>query len=402
MPNYFSPGVYVEEVPPTARPIAGVGTSTAAFLGVVADDVVLPLRPGRTGKKTDGSIEPKDYYPLAPAGSPQLVTTWDLFRQNFGDPGKGNAILANAVFGFFNNGGTRCWVQRVAEVGDLTDPDAALATLDAIDEIAIVAIPGAVSKQQHAALIAHCSKLQDRVAVLDGAGAVLDGAVVDTVAVPADIAPAGRSLQASYAAVYYPWIQVFDQVSGTVAAMPPSGHVAGIYARTDATRGVFKAPANEAIQGALDVSVRVSGAQQDGLNPDGINVLRVMNGPVRVWGARTQADEGSAEFRYVSTRRYMNFLRESVIEGTQWVVFEPNSTSLWQRITRNVGDFLLGQWREGALFGDTPAKAFYVRCDATTNPPDVRELGRVVTEIGVAVVKPAEFVIFRVQQTTGG
>jgi len=113
------------------------------------------------------------------------------------------------------------------------------------------------------------------------------------------------------------------------------------------------------------------------------------------------ADQNAAEFRYLSTRRFFNFLRESIMEGTSWVVFEPNSQALWQRITRNVGDFLLGQWRSGALFGDTPAQAYYVRCDATTNPADVRELGQVVTEVGVAIVKPAEFVIFRIEQLTG-
>jgi phage tail sheath protein FI len=401
MPNYYSPGVFVEEVPPSATPIAGVGTSTAAFVGAVADDVVLPLRPGRTGKKADGSPEPADYYALAAAGVPVLVTAWEMFRQGFGDHQVGNATLAHAVFGFFTNGGTRCWVVRVAAT-DLADPEAALTALDAIDEIAIVAVPGAVTAQQHGALISHCARLRDRVAVLDGAGAVVDGAVAEAVADAADIAPTGRSAQGSNAAVYYPWIQVFDPVSGTVVPVPPSGHIAGIYARTDSTRGVFKAPANEVVQGALDVTQRVSGAQQDGLNPVGINALRVMNGPVRVWGARTLADEGTAEFRYVSTRRYLNFLRESIIDGTQWVVFEPNTTSLWQRISRNVGDFLLGQWRDGALFGDTPAKAFFVRCDESTNPADVRELGRVVTVVGVAIVKPAEFVIFQVQQTTGG
>ncbi|MEN3360512.1 MAG: uncharacterized protein V7637_4494 [Mycobacteriales bacterium] len=395
MPNYFSPGVYVEEVQPTARPIAGVGTSTAGFIGVVPDNVTMPLRPGRTGKKTDGSVEPADFYPVAPVQTPQLVTNWEMFRQGFGDFQAGNATLAHAVFGFFDNGGTRCWVQRAVAAKDLIDPTNALAVLETIDEIGIVAVPGATSAQQHGALISHCSRLRDRVAVLDGASA-------SKLDVPENIAPTGRSAQGSYAAVYYPWINVFDQVTGAVAAVPPSGHVAGIYARTDGTRGVFKAPANEAIQGALDVSVRVGAAQQDGLNPNGINVLRVMNGPVRVWGARTLADEATAEFRYISTRRYMNFLRESVIQGTQWVVFEPNTTSLWQRIIRNVSDFLLGQWRDGALFGDTPAKAFYVRCDETTNPADVRELGHVVTEVGVAIVKPAEFVIFRVQQTTGG
>lgn len=395
MPNYFTPGVYVEEVQPIARPIAGAGTSTAGFIGVVPDTVGMPLRPGRTGKKSDNTVIPADYYQVAPAGVPQLITNWEMFRQNFGDFQASNSTLAHAVFGFFDNGGGRCWVQRVKAASELTDPTPALAGLETIDEIAIVAIPGATSKQQHGALISHCSTLKDRVAVLDGASPTkLD--------VPGTLAPAGRSAEGSYAAVYYPWIQVFDRVTGAVAAVPPSGHVAGIYARTDGTRGVFKAPANEAIQGALDVSVRISAVQQGGLNPEGVNVLRVLGGPVRVWGARTLADEATAEFRYVSTRRYMNFLRESVLQGTQWVVFEPNTTSLWQRIIRNVSDFLLGQWRDGALFGDTPAKAFYVRCDETTNPADVRELGHVVTEVGVAIVKPAEFVIFRVQQTTGG
>ncbi|MDN3354877.1 phage tail sheath subtilisin-like domain-containing protein [Actinomadura sp. DC4] len=394
MSNYFSPGVYVEEVPPTARPIAGVGTSTAAFIGVVPDDVVMPLRPGRT-IVADQKPAAEDYYQVAPAGKSQLITDWEMFRQNFGDFSAANSILAHAVYGFFNNGGTRCWVQRVATANALKDPTAALAEQEAIDEIAIVAIPGAVTQTQQAALVAHCARMRDRVAVLDGASS-------DKLAVPGTIAPAPRSEDAGYAALYYPWIQVFDPVTQAPAAVPPAGHVAGIYARTDATRGVFKAPANEAIRGALDVTLRVSTAQQDGLNPEGVNVLRVMNGPVMVWGARTRVDEAHSEFRYVSTRRYMNFLRESVLDGTQWVVFEPNTPALWQRIVRNVSDFLLGQWRDGALFGATPAQAFQVRCDETTNPSDVRELGHVVTEIGVAIVKPAEFVIFRVQQTVGG
>jgi phage tail sheath protein FI len=396
MPNYYSPGVYVEEVEPTARPIAGVGTSTAGFIGVVPDDVGMPLRPGRTGFKTDGkTVEPADYYVVAPAGVSQLITNWEMFRQNFGDIQAGNAVLAQAVYGFFDNGGTRCWVQRVAKADPLANPAAALAEQESIGDISIVAIPGAVTKAQHGALISHCAGLKDRVAILDGASQT-------KLAPPLTIAPAGRSEDASYAAVYYPWIQVADPVTGAPVTVPPSGHIAGIYARSDASRGVFKAPANEQIRGALDVSVRVGPSQQDGLNPEGVNVLRVMNGPVRVWGARTSADEATAEFRYVSTRRYMNFLRESVLAGTQWVVFEPNTPALWQQIIRNVSDFLLGQWRDGALFGTTAAQAFYVTCNENTNPPDVRELGHVVTEVGVAIVKPAEFVIFKVQQTTGG
>jgi phage tail sheath protein FI len=191
-------------------------------------------------------------------------------------------------------------------------------------------------------------------------------------------------------------------VAGAPAQVPPSGHLAGIYAQTDATRGVFKAPANVAVTGALDVATKITQAQQDGLNPEGINVIRTFGGTVTVWGARTLADDATAQFRYVSTRRFFDFLRESIIDGTRWVVFEPNSSSLWKRIIRNVSDFLLEQWRAGALFGDTPAQAFYVRCDATTNPPDVRALGHVVTEVGVAIVQPAEFVIFRIEQLTGG
>ena len=218
---------------------------------------------------------------------------------------------------------------------------------------------------------------------------------------PGEIRPEGRSAQGSYAGLYFPWITVFDPVAGAPAQIAPSGHLAGIYANTDATRGVFKAPANVAVTGALDVATKVTQAQQDGLNPEGINVIRSFGGTVTVWGARTLADDNTTEFRYVSTRRYFNYLRESIIDGTRWVVFEPNSPSLWQRVIRNVGDFLLSEWRAGGLFGTTPQQAFYVRCDATTNPPAVRELGQLVTEVGVAIVKPAEFVIFRVEQITG-
>ncbi|NEO62240.1 MAG: phage tail sheath family protein, partial [Moorea sp. SIO4G2] len=192
-----------------------------------------------------------------------------------------------------------------------------------------------------------------------------------------------------------------DPVSNAPDTIPPSGHLAGIYARNDATRGVFKAPANEVIVNALDVSRPISKAQQDGLNPEGINVIRSFKGTIKVWGARTMADDANADFRYVSTRRYFNYLQESIDDGTQFAVFEPNNLALWQRIKRTVGDFLLNEWRDGALFGETPEQAFFVKCDAETNPKEVRELGQVVALIGVAIVKPAEFVIFRIQQTAG-
>lgn len=180
--------------------------------------------------------------------------------------------------------------------------------------------------------------------------------------------------------------------------MPPSGHIAGIYARVDAQRGIHKAPANEVVSGAVGVKQAISKNQQDGLNSKGINCIRVFNSGIKVWGARTLSQNN--ELRYINIRRTLLFLRESIDEGTQWAVFEPNNPALWQKIKRNVSDFLLVQWRAGALFGNTEREAFYVKCDAETNPPTEVALGRVIAEVGVSIVRPAEFVIFRISQTT--
>lgn len=395
MPQYLSPGVYVEEVPPAALPIAGVGTSTAGFIGVVADSVEMPLKPGKTGKKADGTREPDDFYSVATADKAILITSWTAFKNNFGDFQVGNAQLAHAVYGFFNNGGTICYIVRVAAEGDLTNLTQELEALASIDEIAIVAVPGAVTNVQHSAIIAHCFNLQDRFAVLDG---VKEPATLDELVIAAGVA---RSKTGSYAAVYFPWLKVFDPITETIIEVPPSGHIAGIYARSDATRGVHKAPANEVVIGAVGLERLLTKADQDVLNPVHINLIRSFNGAIKVWGARTRADAANADFNYVSTRRFFNFMRESIDEGTQFVVFEPNSPALWQRIIRSVGDFLTNQYNAGALFGLTPKQAFFVRCDETTNPPAIRDLGQVVTEIGVAIVRPAEFVIFRIQQITG-
>ncbi|NET83382.1 MAG: phage tail sheath family protein [Moorea sp. SIO1F2] len=405
MPQYFSPGVYVESVPPASLPIAGVATSVAGFIGVVADDVTMPDQPGKFQQRTDDNGDPvvdddgkpvldPIPYTLATAGEPILITSWEEFKTKFGDFHEGNKILAHAVYGFFFNGGSRCYVLRVAAATDIDNPAEELEKFETVDQITIVAVPGAISDIQHTAIIAHCFRMEDRVAVLDG----------DQTKDPSDVSgirPVGRSEEASYAAIYYPWIKVFDPVTKAPDTLPPSGHIAGIYARNDATRGVFKAPANEVIVNALEISSPISKAQQDGLNPEGINVIRSFKGTIKVWGARTMANDDNADFRYVSTRRYFNYLQESIDDGTQFAVFEPNNLALWQRIKRTVGDFLLNEWRDGALFGETPEQAFFVKCDAETNPKEVRELGQVVTLIGVAIVKPAEFVIFRIQQTAG-
>jgi hypothetical protein len=378
MPQYLAPGVYVEEVPPSVQPIAGVGTSTAGFIGEVAGDVVMPSEPVA--------------YTLAEAGEPTLVTSWEQFKNSFGDIQTGNRLLAHAVYGFFNNGGTRCWVARVADAESGTAIQGALDAFAAIDEIALVAVPGITDKAVQTAVITHCVNTGDRFAILDGvqAPATLTSAAIQNGVGDSD-----------YAAMYFPWISVYDPATNGPVVVPPSGHVAGIYARVDAARGVHKAPANEVVRGALGVDVRVSKADQGELNQAGINAIRDINGNVTVWGARTLGGDANGAWKYVHVRRLFLFLRESIDEGTQWVVFEPNTAALWSRITRNVTAFLTNVWRSGALFGGTPAEAFYVRCDASLNPPEVRELGQVITEIGVATVQPAEFVVFRISQWSG-
>ncbi len=380
MPQYLAPGVYVEEVPSSVQPIAGVGTSTAAFIGQVEDDVRLPPRPG-------GS-EP---YELPMADVPQLITSWEGFRTRLGDFQEGNSTLAHAVYGFFNNGGTRCWVARFGASLTAANVTSALERLATIDEISLVAVPGAEDAAIQTAVIDHCRNLGDRFAILDGQ----DTAELTPEAIQGEV---GNS---DSAAMYYPRIQVFDPVSGAPLAVPPSGHIAGVYARVDTLRGVHKAPANEVIRGALGVQHRLSRADQAGLNPAGINVIRDLDGNVTVWGARTLGGDANGEWKYVNVRRLFLFLRESIDQGTRWVIFEPNDPSLWARVTRNVSAFLTNVWRSGALFGATPQETFYVRCDASNNPPEVRDLGQLVVEVGLAAVRPAEFLVFRISQWAG-
>jgi phage tail sheath protein FI len=283
-----------------------------------------------------------------------------------------------------------------------------LAKLAAIDEIALVAAPGIVSATVRSAIDTHCRQTtQDRFAIFDSDETVETAGALDLTKL--DPTAAGNLLppNSDFAAFYFPWIQVFDPAtkirvpSGDgLVFQPPSGHVAGVYARVDTVRGVHKAPANEPVLGALGLKYAISKAQQDGLNPQGVNVVRDLNGNIRVWGARTVGGNANADLKYINVRRTLLFLRESIDEGLQWAVFEPNEPGLWQKISRNVTAFLNVVWRSGALFGTTQQQAFYVKCDAETNPPELRELGQVVTEIGVAIVRPAEFVIFRISQFT--
>lgn len=411
MSQYLSPGVYVEEVPSAIKAIAGVSTSTPGFIGIIPDKIHL------VAKADPPAAKLVDFTLPTPSKTPRLITNWTQFTKAFGDlvgdpaaaqtadanpaVDAGHRNLAHAVYGFFNNGGSRCYVVRVKDASELDD---ALKAFAAIDEIALVAAPGVTDDSVRDKLVSHCVNAQDRFAILDGPAKADDLASLTKTAANNGVMPK----KSDFAAWYFPWIQVFDPATKLqspagigLLEVPPSGHVAGIYARVDNQRGVHKAPANEAILGALGLTQPLSKADQDGLNPKGVNCLRALNDNLLVWGARTVGGDDNADLKYISVRRTLLFLRESIDEGTQWAVFEPNSPGLWQKITRNVTAFLTNVWRSGALFGDTPQQAFYVKCDTETNPPESRELGRVVTEIGVAIVRPAEFVIFRVSQTTG-
>lgn len=346
-------------------------------MGIVPDGITMPIKPGSAA----------EHCRVAAVNEPKRITSWEEFKANFGDFQAGNKTLAQAVYGFFNNGGRACWVARVTGAADCA---AGLDTLKAIDEIAIVAVPGLTDGKIQEKVLAHCESMKDRFAILDGKRTAKF--------TKNDITDGLRYAEEGCGAIYFPWIEVLDPVTQRNDFLPPSGHIAGIYARCDAERGVHKAPANEVIRGAVGLENRLSRADQDALNSEGINVIRVLNGNVTVWGARTWINPGShPEWKYVNARRLFAFVRISIEAGTRWVVFEPNDRGLWQNMGRDVTAFLSNEWRKGALPGATPEQAFYVKCDEETNPPEVRDLGQVVMEIGVAIVKPAEFVVFRIR-----
>lgn len=254
------------------------------------------------------------------------------------------------------------------------------AGLEAIDEITMVAVPDLMSAYQRGeideegvrtvqlAVMSHCEQMGDRIAVLDTP--------------PGMTAQRVRSWRmdeagydSRYATLYYPWIKVFDPASGRNVMVPPSGHIAGVWARSDAERGVHKAPANEVIRGAVDLELRLSKGEQDLLNPIGVNCVRAFPGRgIRIWGARTLASDPA--WRYLNVRRLFNYLEESILLGTQWVVFEPNDDRLWSSIRRNITAFLTEEWRRGALFGQSAAEAFYVKCDRDNNPRSPSISGR--------------------------
>ncbi|MEV8374595.1 phage tail sheath subtilisin-like domain-containing protein [Kribbella sp. NPDC056861] len=504
MPSYMSPGVYVEEVSSGSKPIEGVGTAVAAFVGFAAK---------------------------GPLNDPVLVTNWTQFVETFGQFTEG-ALLAHAVYGYFTNGGGTAYVVRVAggpgkpaelngsrpgglaelpsrgdgkplvirslesaqagppvsvEIQDPSEPGddvfklvvrsgpeeevfdnvttrrgaanvvtalrksklvtadevkgAALAVpepgvttlatteparrtagvedyvgdadertgfsgLEAVDDITMLCVPDLMTAYQagtldlagvkavQLAMIAHCELMSDRVAILDPPPGLRPQQVKDW-----RLNTAGYD--SKYAALYWPWVQVSDPSSGKPLWMPPSGHVAGVWARNDDTRGVHKAPANEVLRGVLELQSTLTRGEHDQLNPIGVNCLRFFPGQgIRIWGARTLSSD--PEWRYLNVRRLFNYLEKSILGGTHWVVFEPNDEFLWSSVERIISMFLRRVWRTGALFGRTPEEAYYVKCDAENNPPENRDAGILTVDIGIAPVKPAEFVVFRLSQFADG
>jgi phage tail sheath protein FI len=400
--SYLTPGVYIEEVSTGARPIQAVGTSTAGFVGIAPD-------------------------PAARPHEAVAVNNWSQFVKIFAPEGTTSTPLSHAVYGFFLNGGRRCFVVNVGAGGSVLGGGRERQGLDVlkeVDEVAIVAVPGFTDAASWDAALGHCEDRKDRVAVLDAPAEIRDPTLftvpasagparrrgkegeetTEPSAAPAAVRP--RSSDKGYGAFYFPWIQVADPLApprskNPLVFVPPSGHLAGIYARSDAARGVHKAPANEVIVGALDLSYRVTHDEQGELNSSGINCIRLFQRDIRVWGARTLAD-GASEWRYLNVRRLFNMIEESIAIATRWVVFEPNNYALWSALRRDVSAFLRLLWRDGALLGRTPEEAFFVKCDEETNPPESIDAGRVVVVIGIAPVKPAEFIIFRIGQYAGG
>jgi uncharacterized protein len=406
MASYLYPGVYVEEVSTGARPIEAVGTSTAAFIGTAPN----------ANAHLDEALG---------------INSWSQFVKEYVAEGSTSTPLSHAVFGFFANGGGRCYCVNTAK----GQPIAAggrerkgLELLEERDDVHIVAAPGYVDVASYEALLTHCEKMRNRVAILDAPPDVKDiDRLVKAAVAPApakskdnaDNAKEGGGTRAAaasssgglrprvsengYGAFYFPWIEVQDPLDPkNMPDVPPSGHIAGLYARTDATRGVWKAPANEPLRGALNLTYRLTDDEQGELNAAGVNCLRYFDrAGILCWGARTLADSAS-EWRYLNVRRLFNMIEESIVRSTRWVVFEPNDAALWRSIRRDIGHFLSIQWRAGALTGATADEAFFVKCDAETNPEEIIDAGQVVTLIGLAPVKPAEFVIFRIGQHAAG
>jgi phage tail sheath protein FI len=385
------PGVRIQEVRLGAPPIAGVGTSTAGFVG-----------------ESPFSTTFQDV--------PRLVTSADQFFKDYirdpADPdneaegAQTNTDLGKAVLGFFQNGGTECYVVDVGPAATAGDVATGIGRLAKIEEIDVIAAPGFANATVYGALKAQVEDLKNRFAIYDPPDTVVDD--LANLSIPLGTGQGVRPPDSIWTAFYYPQIQISpvlkqDKTDAedptTKFFAPPSGHVAGLYARIDGARGVHKAPANEVLLGAVGVRDPLTDAQQNGLNENSVNIIRAFAAGPTVFGARTlqlAATPLDLSFRYVNVRRLATFIEQSLRVGLRFAVFEPNNLALRQTITRSVRGFLDGVWRDGALFGATADEAYYVRFPDPFNTDTERLLGRLTLEIGIRPAPPAEFIIIRI------
>ena len=368
-PEFSAPGVYVEEISFRAHSIEGVPTSTAAFIGPT--HTTPPATDSAAREPLRSFLEFEQQY----GGLDDLQTA----------QGSGCNYVAHAARVFFDNGGQRLYIGHVSADALAEEYAAALQALPESAGISVIAAPGysarAAAAEIQQALIEHVSQPERfRFAVFDAPPA----ATID------EVLAARSSIDSSYAAMYYPWVTTQNSVQ-----LPPSGFVCGIYARTDNARGVWKAPANETVTGAVDLQTAIDTHGQERLSAQGINSIRSF--PARgilLWGARTASQDPL--WKYVNVRRYFIYLEQSIHDGLQWVVFEPNGEPLWKAVRQTITNFLLNNWRSGALMGTKSEEAFFVRCDSSTMTQNDIDNGRLIVEIGVAPVRPAEFVIIRI------
>lgn len=370
MQKYLSPGVPIKEIETGPKPIKGVSTSTIAFIGEAMK---------------------------GPKLEPTFVDSWSMFESIFGGIISNPIIyLGYAVDAFFRNGGKRAYIVRVASSTDNLsdiDPTTGLAALEKYAGISLLAIPGGTSQSVQQAMIDHCEKMRYRFAILDSE----PKADIDGIKKQCE----SRNSRKGHAALYYPWLQIVDHVSKEKIYLPPSGMVAGIYARSDRERGVHKAPTNVTVAGVIGLEMSVTKEEQYVLNTSGLNVFRYFPGMgIMIWGTRTLASD--TIWKYVNIRRLFIFVEESIENATRWVVFEPNDEKLWARVRAMITQFLMSVWKDGALMGTKPEEAFFVKCDRTTMTQDDIDNGRLIVVIGIAPIKPAEFMIFRIEQWQGG
>ena len=435
MAEYLAPGVYVGDASYRSKSIEGVGTTTTGFVGPTCYG---PTDPGtRPQSWTDLPLDPRHECFSTPEGCSE-GPAWNPATRSIEralpivlDPGatvtSGLALLdaidryaTGRILPALTDANSTAEARSIdialekgndglrptsAEYAGASKPGVVAKTglkaLEDIEDISIVAAPGSTYLPPASAtyesevasilnmLVAHAERMRYRVAVLDATNAQS----------LQDVREQRATIDSAYAAFYYPWIRIVDPVTGKEADMPPSGFVAGIYARTDDNRGVCKAPADEAVNLGIGFEQTLTKAQQDVLNPEGINCFRFFAGRgYRLWGARTASSD--PEWKYVNVRRYLIYLEHSIDKGTRWAVFEPNGDALWASVCRTIEDFLLNEWQSGALVGDRPDKAFFVKCDRSTMTQNDLDSGRLVCQIGVAPLRPAEFVIFRIGQWT--